>query len=970
MSIRKKAWSGVVYAAAIAVGAMTAVPSWGAESTSTMLAHRWSFNGDYTDSAGGLTGTPTGNLTFTDGNLVLPGGNKGTANVDLGANALSVGSDSVTIEIWMKQVSMNGMPRIFDYYVDGNTDNDIYISCSRNSDITLNRVELRYNATSTRLGNDPNCLAPYTLGTWYHVSMVLQANGSETIVKVAKRETGTGAVESSAIGTINWTLSDFHNAATSPHLYLGRSLYTEKDANIEYGEVRVWRGELSDAQLDFNAAAGPDRLPRVVEVHRAIAGETLLAHRWSFNGDYSDSIGNLTAVTNGSPTISDGKVLLPGGVQGTGNVDLGANALSVGTNDVTIEIWMKQVSMNGMPRVFDYYVDGNKNNDIYISCSRDNDITQNRVQFTRNNSWVRLGANDSKCLSQYTLGTWYHLALVFQASGSGTAVAVAKRDAGTGAISSASGTINWTLSDFHSSAISPHLYLGRSLYGEKDANIEYDEVRVWKCALTSQQLDQSMALGADVLPSFEVADVACAVARWTGNGAAGDVEDPLNWDCRDSDGNAMPNTTLPDLHTKVVFASAMDFDIPSNSVKTLCCAEVSFENVVLAQNRDLSGIPATCRFTGSIDLAGNKLTLANLLGTAAITDTSIDAANPGELHVATHRGDVSAGDVALSGNLRFVKDGAAALTVAKTGQTYTGGTLVAAGTLKLGVSASQGSLGTAGSGIRIERGATLDANGTYNNYAHDIVLNGGTLANTVAMDTPHTKYHFGNVRLEADSYFRFRCGGLVNNNSDALTLDLQGHKLYWWGYNDANYLWNADVTAGTIELAADGTLTIPRNYSTRASAVKFIAKGQFSSENTLSIGDYICESTKNPVLNKAGGKVFVSGTFKPVTDWFWGCVLQGGATLDLSEKDETWSTTGKITLSNVSKTVTFADNAVITIDVGTRKFAAREKIVSWTNTPTNLATLQFKLSGTCKGTAKVASDGIYYRPSGFIIIIK
>ena len=152
MSIRKKAWSGVVYAAAIVVGAMTAVPSWAAEPTSTMLAHRWSFNGDYTDSAGGLTGTSTGNLTFTDGNLVLPGGNRGTANVDLGANALSVGSDSVTIEIWMKQVSMNGMPRVFDYYVDGNKNNDIYISCSRDNDITQNRVQFTRDNSWVRLG--------------------------------------------------------------------------------------------------------------------------------------------------------------------------------------------------------------------------------------------------------------------------------------------------------------------------------------------------------------------------------------------------------------------------------------------------------------------------------------------------------------------------------------------------------------------------------------------------------------------------------------------------------------------------------------------------------------------------------------------------------------------------------------------------------------------------------------------------
>ena len=228
------------------------------------LAHRWSFNGDYTDSAGGLTAVPTGSPTFSDGKLVLPGGNKGTANVNLGTRVLSIGSDDVTIEIWTKQRRTLTYARIFDYYSSSagsdteNKKNDIYMAFTTGTSVNTDKVEIKHD-NSVKFGKT-NTLQPYTLNTMYHVSMVFRANpDGSTTVSWAKRNVGTGTVEKSNSETIaGWTLADFHQKVALPQLHLGCSLWGESDPDAEYDEVRIWGIAMSDAQLNASAKAGPD----------------------------------------------------------------------------------------------------------------------------------------------------------------------------------------------------------------------------------------------------------------------------------------------------------------------------------------------------------------------------------------------------------------------------------------------------------------------------------------------------------------------------------------------------------------------------------------------------------------------------------------------------------------------------------------------------------------------------------------
>ena len=305
----------------------------------SMLAHRWSFNGDYSDSVGALTATPTGSPTFSDGKLVLPGGSKGTANVDLGAGALSVGSDSITIEIWARQNQALRYARIFDYYPGDGSDknNDIYMAWNT-ADNNYNTDKVEVKSGGSVKFNATNQLQPYSQGTMYHISMVIStnANGSTT-VSYAKRNTTSGVVEKSYSNTINsWTLSDFHALAGSPHLHLGCSLWGESDPKADYDEVRIWNGALGEDSLTLSAQKGPDAtaadiaeiaattttlpLKRTIEIASGatlnLGGNTLTQPVLKGNGTIATGAG-------GSLVVSDKIVVNVGEyIEASGTIDL------------------------------------------------------------------------------------------------------------------------------------------------------------------------------------------------------------------------------------------------------------------------------------------------------------------------------------------------------------------------------------------------------------------------------------------------------------------------------------------------------------------------------------------------------------------------------------------------------------------------------------------------------------------------
>lgn len=76
-----------------------------ASGADSLLLHRWSFNNDFADSAGGQTATAT-NYSFVayGGGYAVKtdGGANGTSYIDLGPNILPNDGRSFTFEIWVR----------------------------------------------------------------------------------------------------------------------------------------------------------------------------------------------------------------------------------------------------------------------------------------------------------------------------------------------------------------------------------------------------------------------------------------------------------------------------------------------------------------------------------------------------------------------------------------------------------------------------------------------------------------------------------------------------------------------------------------------------------------------------------------------------------------------------------------------------------------------------------------------------
>ena len=327
---------------------------------------------------------------------------------------------------------------------------------------------------------------------------------------------------------------------------------------------------------------------------------------------------------------------------------------------------------------------------------------------------------------------------------------------------------------------------------------------------------------------------------------------------------------------------------------------------------------------------------------------------PGTLVIDTPEGVESANDgVAVCGNVKVVKEGAGAY-VAPAGSTYTGGTEVRAGTFRLGApkvpdareQVCVGTLGAFGTDVTVEAGATLDACGTVNNYRNRVVLNGGTLANTLAISSGSSYSHFGDVTLTADSYMDWVCGGLVRRDGTPVTLDLQGHTLHWNGRgqsaSDWCWLLNTDVTAGT--LSVDGFLTAyyltDGTKGIRAPQTTLVVNrsGLLAIDREpVTVKDYIAANTSDGALYSANS-LTVSGVFRAEADRHWGCTLADGATLDLTGWEGPWNTTsagGRAVIFPTTEGATVNVNLANRTDLKVIKRTGKKCVVEWAAMPEN-----------------------------------
>ena len=480
---------------------------------SRALTHRWSFNGDLSDSVGGVTAVMDGGAAFSpDGSRVsLPGGGYyGSGAVTLGANLLPAEGD-VTIELWATQRGVQNWSRVLD--IGDTIYNCLFMAWTAGGDINTDDVCIK----KSNDGKDwRNNLAPYELGTEYHLALTFAKRPDGLWdVAVYKQDAATGET----LKKFSFTTTGAWSPASQPQsrFYLGRSQSNnDRDAQADYNEVRIWNAALTEEELARSAAAGPDAALGghvtktgggelaftgsvggydfdVREGTLALGAEARLVHRWSFNGDLTDSVGGQTAVMDGAAAFSDDgrQVDLPGGAYGTGAVSLGANVLPTSGN-VTLEMWATQRGVRHWSRIFDL---GSSNSDaMLMTWTAGSDINTDDFCIKKSNN----GTDWRDNLAPYELGTEYHLALTFAKRADGlTDIAVYKQDATTGETLKKfafTSTADWSLAGQNQA----RLYLGRSnTPGDSDANASYNEVRVWNTALTEAELTALAVAGPD-----------------------------------------------------------------------------------------------------------------------------------------------------------------------------------------------------------------------------------------------------------------------------------------------------------------------------------------------------------------------------------------------------------------------------------------------------------------------------------------
>lgn len=217
------------------------------------LVHRWSFNGDLTDSIGGQTATIVGGVTTDGHKYSTPGGYSGDAYIDLGNWILPTNGSPVTIEMWVTQDASVSYGRIFCW--GAMPTEGVFTG---NHQYSEKWIQMRWDGQCEVAGTAVSLSDSFSIGKEYHISTVIEpvGNGSWKATYLAK-DAATGATLSTVSSNLNagWSLQDFQQT----DMVLGQTLTTwDPCAKNSYNELRIWKKAMTEAELTASAIAGPD----------------------------------------------------------------------------------------------------------------------------------------------------------------------------------------------------------------------------------------------------------------------------------------------------------------------------------------------------------------------------------------------------------------------------------------------------------------------------------------------------------------------------------------------------------------------------------------------------------------------------------------------------------------------------------------------------------------------------------------
>lgn len=355
----------------------------------------------------------------------------------------------------------------------------------------------------------------------------------------------------------------------------------------------------------------------------------------------------------------------------------------------------------------------------------------------------------------------------------------------------------------------------------------------------------------------------------------------------------------------------------------------SFASFVLLSSL-LTTLPAWAGYTfengvltidGKVELAGQSLTLdglTSMTGTGEFTNT--DDTKCSELTFNIASGKIGNGindcKIKFSGNLRIIKTGAGTLVIASTTSgydthSYTGGTEI-----RDGMITSPKYAAMSGTDTQYGRNAVIDVyvGGKVDMCSPDhnkttVNLYGGEITGPDKTKYSDGKQCAATINLEADSYLKptkqFGVSGPI---------DLKGHTLT---INTTQTLeWKPKFVSGGRILVEKGVLTFKGSVSSPEADLEVlkdggIALGAFDCD----VKDYVASNS----VNSGSGKLCVYGKFVPCNDTFYPPTMMDGSSIDLSEKEGTWSATG----------VKYSPDSTITLKVGGRGMEDGVQLVAW-----------------------------------------
>ena len=376
-------------------------------------------------------------------------------------------------------------------------------------------------------------------------------------------------------------------------------------------------------------------------------------------------------------------------------------------------------------------------------------------------------------------------------------------------------------------------------------------------------------------------------------------------------------------------------------------------NVKLEANEEWDGITAA-RHGMVIDLNGHNLRLHAFDAPATITNSS---ATVSEL-LLDNAEDASDALVGILGNIKVVKEGTGTYSAAHNQQTFTGGLEIREGKLLATTNGVNLAFGAEGGEVRVGAGATIDMHGNVAYVKYTFVLDGSTLTSSVTPASAWTKAMISNVRVGADSTFDFgdKTYGIINSSYTTATLDLDGHTLTV-NNGPVFYFANTVSTAGTLVL--NGTYEFYRSPSDfRASDL--VVNGWLhvnSNCGYISVGNCVFNTPNAEAAHSFNGGIRVYGTLRPNTDYFHGCEMQDGSTLDLSGRTGIFHTTGKNTgTTTAMTTITFAPEATVTVNLQGRELSEGMCIMRWNTKPDDTVGFAFDGETAVLGVEPVVAE--------------